>query len=346
MKRILSISTIAAALMFGALSLQAKTDQLQLHTKNDRNVQASKHAVAKEVDFQKKAFKTASKDIMTGLQNTMQAIDALQKDKTDAAKAALKKATQAFDAALKADPSLKLVPVENAIDLAAIEAPTEEIQKMIDASVKLLKSHKVQDAKALLQPLTDEIDIDTVFIPMDLYPVATKMALEALDKGDKKGALLALTQGLSTMVHTRVVIPLGLLTAQDLVITASKLDKSKKKEATALLDAARKELAKARLLGYVSKHDKEYRALEAQIKNIQKEIKGKNAVEKLYEKLKKDFASLLGKTRSESVTVGTPAQKAAEEKVLKFEKEENKKALKERKAFLQEAMQDKSKTMK
>jgi len=296
--------------------------------------------INREVAYQQKNFKKAAKEIVTGMQKTLEAINALQRNKVEIAEKALKKATEAFDVALKADPNLKLLPVDQVIEIAAVDSPLDEIKKAVDLSVKLLKKHAVQDAKAILSPLSDEIDVETVAIPMDLYPLATKTAYEALKKGDKKDALIALMEGASTVVHTRVVIPLGLLMAQDLVIAASKLDKSKKREAIELLDAAREELQKSRLLGYVSKHDKEYKALESQIEALKKEIKGKNAVEKLYDRIKADFASLVSKSRKESMAVGTPAQRAAQEKVLKFEQSEQKKALKERKQFLHDALKD------
>lgn len=346
MKKFISVSTIAAALVLGSLSLQAKSGDLQLHVNQSQVKSASQSAVNKEIAFQKAAIKLASKEIMKGLQKTIQAIDALGKEKTKDAQAALEEATKSFESALKVEPALKLVPVETNIQLYSIDVPLKTIDKAVNIAISLLKDHEVQTATAILEPLKDEIDIDTMYIPMDLYPVATQTALKALKKGDKKAALAALVTAMDTMVHTRVVMPLGLLTAQDLVTAASRLDKSKKKEVLALLDAASEELAKARELGYVKKHSAEYASLERQIKALKKEVKGKNIVAKLYEKLKKDFESLVHKTRNDTITIGSPAQQKAEEKVMEFEKKEGQRALKERQEFLKEAQQDKSKTVK
>jgi hypothetical protein len=60
-------------------------------------------------------------------------------------------------------------------------------------------------------------------------------------------------------------------------------------------------LQKAELLGYTTKHSAEYKALSNSIKEIEKEIKGKNMVEKLYDNLKKDFTSLIKKTKDDKV---------------------------------------------
>jgi len=346
MKKFISVSTIAAALMLGSLSLYAKSDNLHLHINKAHVKNASQSAVGKEIAYQKSAVKMASKEIMNGLQKTIAAIDALGKKKTDDAKKALEEATKSFETALKVEPALKLVPVESDIQLYTIDVPLKTIDKAVNIAISLLKDHEVQIATSILAPLKDEIDIDTVYIPMDLYPVATKTALKALKKGDQKAALAALVTAMNTMVHTRVVMPLGLLAAQDLVIAASKLDKSKKKEVLALLDAASEELAKARELGYIKKHSIEFASLEKQIKALKKEVKGKNIVAKLYEKLKKDFEALVHKTRNDTITIGSPAQQKAEEKVMEFEKKEGQQALKERQKFLQEAQQDLKKTIK
>ncbi len=293
MKQIISISTIAAALMLGSLTLQANT--ASLHTKQ---------ALSHEAALQQKGFKTASKEIMTALNSTLFAVDAIQKNDTKAAEDALTKATKLFDKALQKDPKLKLVPIDNRIGLYAIEATPKEIEKAINEADKLLKEHKVQEAKTILQPLSDEMDIDTVYIPMDLYPAATKKALKALKKGDKKTALMTLIEGMHMLVSSRVVMPVGVLTAQDLVTAASKVEKKKKKEAIALLDAAQEELQKDRLLGYIGKHSKEYTSLEKQITALKKEIGGKNQTEGLYKKIKEDFGSLLHKMRSEKKNIG------------------------------------------
>ena len=346
MKKFISISTIAAALMLGSISLYAKSDNLQLHINQTQVKKASQSAVNKEIAYQKSTVKLASKDIMKGLNETVLAIDALGRKKTDEAKKALQEATKAFDSALKVDPTLKLVPVENAVQLYSVDVPVKTIDKAVGVAINLLKDHKVQTANSILEPLKDEIDIETIYVPMDLYPVATKTALTALKKGDTKAATSALIAGMSTMVHTRIVMPLGLLGAQDLITAASQLDKSKKKEVIALLDAAQEELVKARKLGYISKHTKEYKSLEKQIKELKKEAKGKNVVAKLYEKLKKDFESLIHKTRNDSTNIGSPAQQKATQKVMEFEKKEGQSALKERKEFIEDAQKDLSQTIK
>jgi len=98
---------------------------------------------------------------------------------------------------------------------------------------------------------------------------------------------------MNSVVVNRIVIPLPLLTAQDLVVDASKLDKTHKKEALKLLNLAQDELQKAVLLGYTKKHSKMYKSLDKELSVIKNEINGQNHVEKMYEHIKHSFESLL-----------------------------------------------------
>ncbi len=297
-------------------------------------------SVAKEAKAQQKNFKEAPKEVFEGLNKTMDAINALAHKDIPAAKKALLEATKAFDAALKANPDLKLVPIANTIEINAFEGDLKLIKKAVRAAQKLLIDNDVQTAKAILLPLEDDIIVTTEYIPMDIYPIATKDAAKALDAGDPKKALALLMTGLSTLVVDTVVIPIPLLVAQDLVTVASQMDKKKKKEILAMLSAAQVELQKAVLLGYTKKHSKEYREIQKQIKALKHEIKGKNEVAKLYDRLKESFAKLLKHTR-EDVT-----HNKAEAKVQKYQTMEEQKALAEKNLFLQESKQDLHKTVK
>ncbi len=287
MKRELITSVALASLMLGVPALQAA------------NVVSKANSIKKEVNFQNKTFKVASKDIQKGLSNTLNAIGALEKNKTAMAKKDLQKSTKFFDKALKVDPKLGLVPIEESVSVYQYDGSPKNIKDAIKIAKSMLEKNNLQFARDILNPLKDEIVITTHYIPMDVYPNATKIAAKLLSKGKAKKALLELKLGLSTIVGDQATMPIPLLVSQDFVTMASKIDKTKKKEATNLLRKAKIELDKAILLGYATKHSSEYKSLETKITAIQKEIKGKNHVEKLYKDVKKDFKSLVHKTRGE-----------------------------------------------
>jgi len=330
MKRKLLLSTLTSLLLLGTTVLQAQTDKKEL--------------VQKVANEQIKNHKQAPKEIVEGLQNTYMAMTALQQNKKDEAIKLLEKANKSFDVALKADPSLKLIPIDERLQAYAFMGSSDVIDARLKLAVQLLKAHETQDASDILLPLKDELDITTVSVPMNLYPVSTKAALEALKKDDIKGAAVALNTAMSSLVSFRIVIPTPLLAAQDLIAEASKLDKSKKEDAAKLLDAAKEELKRAEFLGYTSKHAEDYKALNENIEKIQKEIKGENKVEKLYEKLKNGFITSLKHIHISKAKMTTP-EETAEKKVNAYQKDEAQKALKEKAQFNKDAKADEKKTI-
>ncbi len=287
MKKELIASVTIASLMLGAPALQAANDT------------SKANSVKKEVNFQNKNFKVASQNIQKGLSDTLDAIDALKKKNIKIAQKNLQEATKYFNKALKIDPKLSLVPIEESVVVYQYNGSPKNIQDALKIAKNMLDKNNLQFVRDILAPLKDEIDITTHYIPMDMYPNTTKIAAKLLAKGKTKKALMELNLGLSTIVGDQVIIPIPLLVSQDLVTYASKINKTKKKEASKLLTKANIELEKAVLLGYASKHSAEYTSLKNKISAIQKEIKGKNAVEKLYEDIKKDFKSLVHKIRGE-----------------------------------------------
>jgi hypothetical protein len=332
MKKNFLISTLLATLLFSTTFVEAKTD--------------NKTLVQHQLEKNKKNEKQVPKEIVEGAQKTFIAMDALHKNKLDKAKKLLTEATADFDKALKNNPNLDIVPIQQTIEIFEFNAGPKEIETMLSLASRLLSNHQTQAARDILLPLKDEMDINTEFIPMGVYPLATKNALSALNKGDKDSAIAILTGAFSMLVHQQIILPLSLLSAQDLVMEASKLDKEKKEEALALLAEAKDELKKSELLGYTTKNSKEYKALTKAIEGIEKEIKGKNIVEKLYESLNKNFTSLINKIQSDEKEVTKKEHKQAILKIKKTEKKELQKAIKEVPTFEKEAKKDENKTVK
>jgi len=328
MKKRVLLSALACGLLLGATGIQAKT--------------AKKDLVHNMAQAEMKNHKQAPKEIVAGMQNAFAALQALQAGKKDAAQKALEAANKSFDVALKADPALDIVPIDERFQAFAFLGSSDVIAARLKLAQQLLKAHDTQVATAVLTPLKDELDITVISIPMKIYPIATKKALEALKKGDQKAAFQTLATAMNSLVVAKAVVPTPLLVAQDLILDASKLDKSKKKEAQKLLAGAKEELKRAELLGYVSRHEAAYKTLNTDIENIQKEIEGKNVVAKLYETLKNDIKSLIDNSKKAQKT----SENIAEQKVEAYEKAEGIKAKKEIGTFDKEAQQDEKKTVK
>jgi len=248
-----------------------------------------------------KGVKKASKEIMEAIGMTLEAAKAIKAGNADKALESLKTATIDFDKALKADPSLDIVPVAAQVSIKSFAGDSKIIAEALDKAGKLLKEKRTQDARDILIPLQDEMDFVTQYIPMKIYPEITKKAKKALEDGKKDEALMILAKGFGTFITLKEIIPIPLMLASDMVNEASSIDKNEKEQAVKLLEMAKEELKRAELLGYSSKHDEAYTSLKKQIEAIEDEIKGKNMVEKLYEKIKNSFKSLFEDVRKDRV---------------------------------------------
>lgn len=327
MKKRVVLSALASLLLVGATGLQAKTEKKVL--------------VNKVIQQRAAQHKPAPKEILLGMQNTFQALQAMQAGDMNTTQKALEGAYSSFQAALKADPSLDVVPVDERFQAFAFLGTSDVIASRIKLAQQLLREHDTQTATAILTPLKDELDISVISIPMKLYPVAVKKALDLLKKGEKQAAFAAITEAMNSLVIDKAILPTPLLAVQDLIAEASALDKQKKEEAEKLLSAAREELKRAELLGYTSRHAADYKLLNADIEKIQKEIRGKNVVEKLYDTLKNDLKKIISRSEKSAPT----PESIAEKKVNAFENNETVKALKTKATFEKDADTDTQKTV-
>ena len=318
MKNKLILSTIVATLLVGATALSAnvnganssisKKDHYvaKLHADNFKTEAQKKDAqrlhkiVDNQIHIHNTTTKKAPKEVIDGLKDTFVALRALQTNNTKEAKKALESATKSFDTALKNNPKLSLVPIAQKVEVNDFTGDAKAVKHLIDSAQKLLADHDTQAARAILFPLEDDMTFSTQLLPMKTYPQATKLALKDLNKGKTKEAFGDIVTALHTTVLNEVVLPLPLLTAQDLVLEASKLEKSKKDQALKLLTSAQDELTKAELLGYTKKDSKAYKSLEKEISNIKTEIKGKNMVAKMYDHIKNSFEKLIAKHKKEA----------------------------------------------
>ncbi len=248
---------------------------------------------------QNELLKTIHEGVLEGYGNVLKANLLLAKDdKEKEAIALLQKATGKFDVALTADPTLNLVLIDADVSISALITTPALVKTGTETVIDLLKENKVQAARAILEPMRDEMVISHVYLPMGTYPEAIKLATKYLVDGKKEEALMTLKTTLSTIVVEKSIVPLAIIRTENLLKTASELDKNKdKSKAHELLNAAQEQLEVATLLGYTNKESKAYENIKTQIKALKKEIDGKNVVAKMYDKLKASIKQLIGKEK-------------------------------------------------
>lgn len=121
---------------------------------------------------------------------------------------------------------------------------------------------------------------------MITYPEDIKSAMKQLSDGKAEKAKELLETAMDTLVVDEEVIPIPVITAKSAIEEASKMDKKEKGKVLEQLKLAKEQLKMSYLLGYISNDDKVYDDLQRQIEKIEKEVKGKNKAEKLYDEAK------------------------------------------------------------
>jgi tetratricopeptide (TPR) repeat protein len=291
MKNIL-LSTLLSSLLLSS-GLYAKSD---IKSVNEVNKSAVKKGTQDALASQKKLIDEA----ISSLKFTNNALIALNKNDKASAEANIEKALGKLEVILSAKDAPKFLPIDSSVTMVEYVGSSKDVKKSIDAVKDLLEDNKVQVARVLLNSLQSEIDITVVSLPLVTYPDALKLAAKYLheDKLDKAKSVLEVA--LSTFDKTTTVVPLPLLKATDLINVSAALSKNgKKEEALTYLKAAEDELDVAEALGYVSHSDTTYKALHKAIKNVRKEIKGKNKAEKLFDELKRELKDFKDKVFSQ-----------------------------------------------
>jgi ribonuclease HII len=290
------------------LLLSAITASLLLGTAGIAKEQAAKDATVKEVNTL--AIKNAKEDAkgkqpklvqdaIESLKLAQRAVIALEHKDTKAATEALEKSIGKLEVILAAKDAPKLLPIDNVIRVQEFVGSAKDIDMALKNVKSLLDEGKVQQARALMLPLASEIDITVVSLPLVSYPDALKLAAKYIhdNKADKAKEVLYIA--LSTFTKVTEVVPIPLLESTDLIAAASRIAKEDKERAVKYLDAASDALDVAEKLGYVSKSTTTYKVLHEEIEKVQKEIRGKNEAEKLFEELKTKLKEFKEKIFSE-----------------------------------------------
>jgi ribonuclease HII len=274
------ILSVATAALLCSTHVMAKTSaEVSTQAVSDAKTEAKKNEVP--------VIKGAVEAVVL----TQKVLVDLDKNDTKSAIKDLEDAIGKLEVVLAAEKAPKLLPIDASITAVEYLGGVKEIKKNIDTVKDLIDDGKVQEARKLLNTLQSEIDIISVNLPVSSYPDALKLAAKYLHDNKPEQAKAVLVAALNTMVEQVVVIPIPVLKADALIVAASKIAKEDKEQALKHLAQAKVELEKAKLLGYTSKSDVTYKALNEAIEKTEKEIKGKNKAEKLFEDLIKKIKS-------------------------------------------------------
>jgi hypothetical protein len=272
------LSTLVASLLLTNFAIAETTQAL---TSKEVSIKATQNATKNADDKKVQLVKEA----LTSLHLSAEALQNLNENKTGDAKKNIELALGKLESILSAKDTPKLLPIENRMVVKNFIGTADDVEKRLDFVKKLIDDGKIQEAGELLITLQSEIDITVVSLPLVTYPDALKLASKYIieEKPEKAKEVLALA--LNTFTEVKQIIPIPLINTLELVAIASDIAKENKNQALKHLFMASSELDKAEKLGYVSKSTTTYKQLHELITGVEKEVKGPNKAEKLFEEL-------------------------------------------------------------
>ncbi len=304
MKKILLSTLVASLLVSGSF---AKETAAKGATVKQVNTIAVNNAKQDAKDHKAKLVQEA----IDSLKYAHDALVALDKKDTKSAKANIEKALGKLDVVLASEHAPKLLPVDNVITVQEFIGTSKDAKAAVTLAGVLLADGKVQAAREILLPLKSEIDVTVVNLPLATYPDALKLAAKYINDGEVEKAKAVLATALSTFVEVTTVAPIPLLKAADLIAAAAAIASEDTKQAKVYLSAAQEQLKLAEALGYVSKSDVTYKALDEAIDDIKDHITSKEIKAK-FDALKaklKDFTSKIFSSKEEAKKEAEKASK-------------------------------------
>ena len=252
------------------------------------SVQAGVEKASERARKEQKAKLVA--EAVAAVKETHAALEALEKEDTQAALAALERATGKLNILLARSPELELVPIDSHVEIIDVLDDLDSIEKTREKVLDLIEAGQIQQARVLIDDLASEIAFNITNLPLVTYPTELAAIAPLIDAGKIDEAKAALRDLLSTLVVTREAIPLPVLRAELTLDEAEKLVKKgdpDKKRVQNMLEEVRRQLRMAEALGYG-----DYRSLFKSLDKLEERINGDKSSSKLFASLKRYFAEL------------------------------------------------------
>ena len=195
-------------------------------------------------------------DAQSAVEETRNALAALDKGDSKSALAALKRATGKLDLVVARDPKMALAPVSVDTTIFDLYTTLDTIKAVVSQAKDDLSGNRVQHARHLVSDLASEADFHVTEIPLATYPAMIRAVAPLIDAGKIEEAKAALYAALNTLVVETYVVPLPRVRAEAMIAAADKLatQKGRNQEDNtrlyALLRATRHEIQLAETLGY------------------------------------------------------------------------------------------------
>ena len=276
-----------------SIDSQSQTQSNADQQRSDTDKQARPEIEKQRQQIEQQGRQNVDQDAVAALQETQNAIKAISGNNSSEALAAIERATGKLNVLLARHPEKGLIPVSQEV-IVIDNAPgdTKQIMELGQDAARAFDDMNYPAARVLLDALRSEIRDRTYNLPLATYPDALKDAARLLDQKKQDEAKVALLDAVHTLVAVDRVTPIPLLLARAAVNGAQVTAQKDRDSAQKLLEAARNELLRAKVLGYAGK-DPEYAALNNDISNLEKQLQGKGEIASMFDNLKGKLSSLI-----------------------------------------------------
>ena len=262
--------------------------------------QKGKESVRGKVQELKEKKNSLSFDeALKALSYTDRVILLLHQGKKKEALKLIEEAQKSLSLFLKVHPNLQLLPVSQQIVVMEFSGDVKEAESSVERAKELLEKGRVQDARLILSGLADEIDVITTYLPVAMYSQVLSLAKEYIKKGKVDEAIKTLALVRGSLIVEEVPIPIPFIKAHKYVDEALKVAGKDRKKAVEYLEAARKELRLAKVLGYAYDYEELYSQLEKEIEKAESRIESGKESSALLKEIEKKISSLGKKAQSE-----------------------------------------------
>ena len=279
-------------------SVNAATTQTQSPPNLQKQRQEAEQQARPDVEKERKqaedeASKNLDQEAKAAIDETQKAIDAIAANKNDQALAAIEQATGKINILLARNPATALIPVSLEVEVIdAAPHDSKAIAEIAKNASKAVDDKNYPAARVLLYALTSEIRMRTYNLPLATYPAALQEAAHLLDQKEPLEASKMLLTALDTLMAVDRVTPLPLVLAREAIEQAKAKSQTDKAMAQTLVQTAKKETERAKELGYAGR-DPEYVALNTDISNLEKQLKGNEDATSVFAKLEDRLSAFL-----------------------------------------------------
>lgn len=239
---VLLVSSLLCIVPWQAPSFAAISSETTLSSKplNQSDAQLQQEVEKEKQAATAEAESNLNQEAIAALEETRNAIVAIEQGKTRDTIQALERATGKIDILVARYPELALVPVSTqvtVIDVAPLDFDAiERIRNQIKSAIN---TEDFPAARELLNNLMSEIRTTTLNLPLATYPDAMKEAARWLNDGQTEQAQSVLQSALSTLVLTEQSRPLPLVEANTKLIGAVAVAELDQDDTQRLLEEAR-----------------------------------------------------------------------------------------------------------